>query len=209
MTPFTTKCIVTNLYLASTTTLCEPSCFKLTSSPTTQLSSWQMWWQKQMHWSQPTWQTNSLQAPQNQQLKNKSIGWDTEIKLCREPATCHWCSDQKGLHPWKQCLARGKTCSECGIMTTSAGCAWQMENHSNDEDLLPHPINAPELPTTSPATGETIENVMKPYTTSNSARMDPQTLHPTLMTPWAHRYNCQSHSTSCIRRLWSTCAFYH
>lgn len=115
MTPFTTKCIVTNLYLASTTTLCEPSCFKLTSSPTTQLSSWQMWWQKQTHWSQPTWQTNSLQAPQNQQLKNKSIGWDTEIKLCREPATCHWCSDQKGLHPWKQCPARGKTCSECGI----------------------------------------------------------------------------------------------
>ena len=31
-----------------------------------------------------------------------------EMKLCREPGTCHWCGDQKGPHPWRQCPARGK-----------------------------------------------------------------------------------------------------
>lgn len=67
-------------------------------------------------------------------------------------------------------------------MTTSAECAWKMDNHSKDVDHLSHSIIAPELPTTSLATGETVGNVMKLYTTSNSARMNRQILHSTLMT---------------------------
>ena len=75
-------------------------------------------------------------------------------------------------------------------MTTSTGCAWQMDNHLNDEDHLPHPTDGPELPTTSPATGETVETVMKLYTTSNSARTDPQISHSTLMTRDTGRTQC-------------------
>ena len=33
----------------------------------------------------------------------------------REPGTCHWCGDKRGPHPWRQCPAKGKTCSKCGI----------------------------------------------------------------------------------------------
>ena len=41
-----------------------------------------------------------------------------------------------GSSVWQE----GKRAQSVALMTTSAGCAWQMENHSNDEDLLPHPI---------------------------------------------------------------------
>ena len=37
------------------------------------------------------------------------------MKLRREPGTCHWCGDKRGPQPWRQCPARGKTCSKCGI----------------------------------------------------------------------------------------------
>ena len=37
-----------------------------------------------------------------------------EMKLRREPGTCHWCGDKRGPHLWRQCLSRGKTCSKCG-----------------------------------------------------------------------------------------------
>ena len=37
------------------------------------------------------------------------------MRLRREPGTCHWCRDKRGPHPWRQCPARGKTFSKCGI----------------------------------------------------------------------------------------------
>jgi len=67
-------------------------------------------------------------------------------------------------------------------MTTSEQYAWQMDKHHNDENHLPYPTDAPELQTTSPATGKTVKNMMKLYTTSYLAMMDPQILHSTLMT---------------------------
>ena len=37
-----------------------------------------------------------------------------EMKLKREPGTCHWCGDPRGGHTWSSCPAKGKTCSRCG-----------------------------------------------------------------------------------------------
>ena len=37
----------------------------------------------------------------------------SDMKLKREPNTCHWCGNFKGPHPWAGCPAKGKTCSRC------------------------------------------------------------------------------------------------
>ena len=37
-----------------------------------------------------------------------------DMKLKREPNTCHWCGDTKGPHPWTNCPANGRKCSKCG-----------------------------------------------------------------------------------------------
>lgn len=36
-----------------------------------------------------------------------------DMKLKREPNTCHWCGSNKGPHSWASCPAKGKTCSRC------------------------------------------------------------------------------------------------
>ena len=47
----------------------------------------------------------------------EQINWIShkQMKLRREPGTCHWCGDRGGPHPWKTCPANGKTCTKCGI----------------------------------------------------------------------------------------------
>ena len=60
---------------------------------------------------------NKLIADSSKPNIDERVHWvkQKEIKLRREPGTCHWCGDKRGPHPWRQCPARGKTCSKCGI----------------------------------------------------------------------------------------------
>ena len=37
-----------------------------------------------------------------------------DMRLKHQPGTCHWCGDNRGAHPWKDCPANGRTCSKCG-----------------------------------------------------------------------------------------------
>ena len=37
-----------------------------------------------------------------------------DMKLRREPNTCHWCGDMRGPHKWADCPANGHTCLKCG-----------------------------------------------------------------------------------------------
>ena len=37
----------------------------------------------------------------------------SDMKLKREPNTCHWYGSFKGPRPWAGCPAKGKTCSRC------------------------------------------------------------------------------------------------
>ena len=60
---------------------------------------------------------NKLIADSSKSTIKERVHWvkHKEMKLRREPGTCHWCGDKWGPHPWRQCPARGKTCSKCGI----------------------------------------------------------------------------------------------
>ena len=60
---------------------------------------------------------NKLIADSSKLNIDERVHWvkHKEIKLRREPGTCHWCGDKRGPHPWRQFPARGKTCSKCGI----------------------------------------------------------------------------------------------
>ena len=60
---------------------------------------------------------NQLIADSSKSTIEERVHWvkHKEMKLRREPGTCHWCGDKRGPHPWRQCPARGKTCSKCGI----------------------------------------------------------------------------------------------
>jgi hypothetical protein len=37
-----------------------------------------------------------------------------QMKLKREPGTCHWCGETRGSHAWIMCPAHGQTCAKCG-----------------------------------------------------------------------------------------------
>ena len=71
---------------------------------------------------------NKLIADSSKSTIEERVHWvkHKEMKLRREPGTCHWCGDKRGPHPWRQCPARGKTCSKCGINDhcTLPMCAW-------------------------------------------------------------------------------------
>ena len=60
---------------------------------------------------------NKLMADSSKSTIEERVHWvkHKEMKLRREPGTCHWCGDKRGPHLWRQCPARGKTCSKCGI----------------------------------------------------------------------------------------------
>ena len=60
---------------------------------------------------------NKLIVDSSKSTVEERVHWvkHKEMKLCREPGTCHWCEDKRGPHTWRQCPARGKTCSKCGI----------------------------------------------------------------------------------------------
>ena len=60
---------------------------------------------------------NKLIADSSKSTIEERVHWvkHKEMKLRREPGTCHWCGDKRGPHLWRQCPARGKTCSKCGI----------------------------------------------------------------------------------------------
>ena len=107
-----------------------------------------------------------------------------EMKLRREPCTCLWCGDRKGPHPWKQCPARGKTCCKCGINDhfSRVFLANRQPRQLRRGPPSPPHRRTRTLPTTSPATGETVEDALKLYTTSTSVRMDPQISHSILRT---------------------------
>ncbi len=126
---------------------------------------------------------NKQIADSTKSTTEEQVHWvrHKEMKLRREPRTCHWCGDRKGPHPWKQCPARGKTYSKCGI-NDHFGSVCLANGQPQQRRGPPSPTDAREAPITNPATGETVEDVMKLYTTSNSARTNPQILHSTLMT---------------------------
>ena len=59
---------------------------------------------------------NKLITDSSKSTTEERVHWvKKEMKLRREPGTCHWCGDKRGPHPWRQCPAQGKTCSKCGI----------------------------------------------------------------------------------------------
>ena len=60
---------------------------------------------------------NKLIADSSKSTIDERVHWvkHKEMMLRREPGTCHWCGDERGPHPWRQCPARGKTCLKCGI----------------------------------------------------------------------------------------------
>ena len=47
----------------------------------------------------------------------EQVNWMShkQMKLKRDPGTCHWCGDRRGPYPWKTCPANSKTCTKCGI----------------------------------------------------------------------------------------------
>ena len=47
----------------------------------------------------------------------EQVNWmrHKQMKLKRDPGTCHWCGDRRGPHPWKTCPSNSKTCTKCGI----------------------------------------------------------------------------------------------
>lgn len=60
---------------------------------------------------------NKLMADSSKSTIHEPVHWvkHKEMKLHREPGTCHWCRDKQGPHLWRQCPGRGKTCLKCGI----------------------------------------------------------------------------------------------
>ena len=61
---------------------------------------------------------NKLIADSSKSTIDEQVHWvkHKEMKVRREPGTCHWCGDKRRPHPWRQtlCTASGKTCSKCG-----------------------------------------------------------------------------------------------
>lgn len=55
---------------------------------------------------------NKLIADSSKSTIKERFHWvkHKEMKLHKEPGTCHWCGDKWGPHPWRQCPVRGKTC---------------------------------------------------------------------------------------------------
>ena len=104
---------------------------------------------------------NKLIADSSKSTIEERVHWvkHKEMKLRREPGTGHWCGDKRGPHPWRQCPARGKTCSKCGINDHFAMCAWQMANQPNDKEaqtLLPFATTGP--PAKHTVTGAAVNN---------------------------------------------------
>ena len=64
--------------------------------------------------------TNKIIGEAKKGLETKGleeqVNWTShrDMKLKRDPGTCHWCGNQRGPHPWKSCPANGKTCAKCG-----------------------------------------------------------------------------------------------
>ncbi len=60
--------------------------------------------------------TNKIIGEAKKDLETKGleeqVNWTShrDMKLKRDPGTCHWCGNQRGPHPWKSCPANGKTC---------------------------------------------------------------------------------------------------
>ena len=104
---------------------------------------------------------NKLIADSSKSTIKERVHWvrHKEMKLRREPGTGHWWGDKWGPHPWRQCPARGKTCSKCGINDHFAMCAWQMANQPNDgeaQTLLPFATTGP--PAKHTVTGAAVNN---------------------------------------------------
>jgi hypothetical protein len=64
--------------------------------------------------------TNKIIGEAKKGLETKGleeqVNWTShrDMKLKRDPGTCHWCGNQRGPHPWKSCPANGKTGAKCG-----------------------------------------------------------------------------------------------
>ena len=128
---------------------------------------------------------NKLIADSTKSTTEEQVHWvrHREMKLRREPGTCHWCGDRKGPHPWRQCPARGKTCSKCGINDHFSRVCLANGQPPQRRGSPPPPHRRTRTRNYQRGNGGSkSESVMKLYTTSNSARMDPQISHSTLMT---------------------------
>ena len=70
-------------------------------------------------------QTNKLILDSSKAFEEE-VHWiglrHSQMKLHREPGTCHWCGDQRGHHPWKICPAnRNLYVLIVAVMTTWPG----------------------------------------------------------------------------------------
>lgn len=63
-------------------------------------------------------QTSKLIADSSAKGIEEEVHWTglrhSQMRLRREPGTCFWCGDRGGPHPWKECPANGKSCTNCG-----------------------------------------------------------------------------------------------
>ena len=70
------------------------------------------------------------------------------MRLKRQPGTCHWCGNNRGAHPWKDCPANGRTCSKCGgndhfacgclKMSSCPSCPQTFDNRSRPDHSRKH-----------------------------------------------------------------------
>ena len=103
-----TKCTAINLYLDSTTTPCELLKTHLKPYNTPKSMADVVTKAKALESANTA---NKLITDSSKSTTEERVHWvKKEMKLRREPGTCHWCGDKRGPHPWRQCPAQGKTC---------------------------------------------------------------------------------------------------
>ena len=97
---------------------------------------------------------NKLIADSSKSNIDERVHWvkHKEMKLRREPGTCHWCGDKRGPHPWRQFPARGKRCSKCGINDHFANvCLANGPPHNDGEAHTPPPTRSNRTPSQTPS----------------------------------------------------------
>ena len=79
-----------------------------------------------------------------------------DMRLKRQPGTCHWCGDNRGAHPWKDCPANGHTCFMCGgndhfarvclEMSSRPSCPQTFDNLSRPDHSRKHVTKPKQQP---------------------------------------------------------------
>ena len=59
----------------------------------------------------------------------------SDMRLRREPNTCHWCGNKQGPHLWASCPAKGKTCTRCNGNDHFAAVCLETATHSETRQV--------------------------------------------------------------------------